>query len=116
MAFSPRNMVRDRVTGRIGIVTDGRRYATTDSVVHGTRIPQRSSPGSVFAWLVEWLDGGGALFPLHGAGNLLPSVPRFPGDEPTEWPPVLVDNTVKDCPGFEPWCGIPARLEIVPEP
>ena len=114
MTFPANKLVRDRVTGRVGTVVFGRRFPTSDSVAHGVGGFPKNSPGSVYAWLVKWGVGGSGLFPVHGAGNLLPPPPRFEGNIPRPWPEILVDETVNNAPGFEPWGGTPPRLAILP--
>ena len=114
MTFPANKLVRDRVTGRVGTVVGGRRFPTTDAVTHGSAGFTKNLPGSVFAWLVKWAGGGAALFPVHGAGNLLPPPVHFDGHNPRPWPEILVDETVRDSPGFEPWGGVPPRLAILP--
>ena len=106
--------VRDRATGRVGTVRSSGRISTTDGVVHGTRGHPRNSRGSVYVWFVRWADGSFNSFPVHGRGNLVGRSPRWPGHIPTPHPPVAVDNSVLNVPGFEPWNATPPRLEIIP--
>ena len=115
MEGSSRRFVRDRATGRIGIVVAATEVPTTDD--RGERLAG-SLPevcGSVVAWGVEWLDGSVAVFPVSGTNWRLPAPhDDWSGHVPLRLPLVEIDERAHAEPGFVAWSGIPARLELVP--